>query len=83
MSTSPNYVRLAQAIGNLEWHPDADELSEAINAFGQVIADLVDKECRLAVIMGEELGVVEGLQAENAKLKTTIRLMNLDAGTLQ
>jgi len=76
------HAQLMYAMGNLEHNPTADELSEAVHAFGQMVADLVDKPCRLAVIVGDELETVEALQRENAKLKSTIRLMNLDAGTM-
>lgn len=77
------HMQLELAVLKLCKRGTAEDLSEAINAFGQVISDLVDKPCRLAVIVGDELETVEALQRENAKLKSTIRLMNLDAGTMQ
>lgn len=77
------HMKLELAVLKLCKRGTADDLSEAINAFGQVISDLVDKPCRLAVIVGDELETVEALQRENAKLKSTIRLMNMDAGTMQ
>lgn len=83
MSDVANQRRLRAAVQKLAMAPTADDLSEAINAFGQVIADLTDTNCRLVVIVGDELGTVEALQRENAKLKSAIRLMNLDAGTMQ
>lgn len=83
MSEVANQRRLRVAVQKLAMAPNADDLSEAINAFGQVIADLTDTNCRLVVIVGDELETVEALQRENAKLKSTITLMNFGVGTLQ
>lgn len=68
-----NFTRLMQAMGNLEHSPTPDELSDAINAFGNVMADLVGKPLRLAVITGDALNTEALLHAENAILKARLR----------
>lgn len=75
-----NHRRLQLAVLALGVHGTTEDLSEAIDAFGQVIADLIDTPCKLAIILGDELGVVEALQTENAQLKTMI---SLNGATIQ
>lgn len=78
-----NHRRLQLAVLALGVRGTAEDLSEAVNAFGQVIADLIDKPCRLAVIVGDELSTVEALQAANAKLTSELQLLRLNAMTMQ
>lgn len=74
-------LRLRVAIDNLEHDATAEDLSKAIDAFGQVIADLIDTPCKLAIIVGDDqIGVVEALQNENAQLKTMI---SMNGATIQ
>lgn len=75
--------RLRITIQKLAIDPDAKDLSNAIDAFGQVIADLIEKPCAFSVIIEGALDELTQLRIENARLKNEIRLLALDGGTVQ
>jgi len=56
-----------------------NDVSEALQAFGQVLADLTDQPVKLAIIYGEELDTVAALQRQVAKLERIIRTGVLNA----
>lgn len=60
-------------MGNLEHNATPQELSAALDAFGNVMADLIGKPLRLAVITGDSLDTEALLRAENVVLKVRLR----------
>lgn len=83
MNYASNHLRLRIAVNNLEHDATGDDLSKAIDAFGQVIADLTNTPCRLAVLTGEAFEIFNAQLSEIEALKGEIRLLHLDGGTVQ
>lgn len=83
MSHHVDTLRLRIAVENLEHDATADDLSKAIDAFGQVIADLTDMPCMLAVLTGEAFEIFNAQLSEIEALKGEIRLLHFDGGTVQ
>lgn len=56
-----------------------EDISEAVNAFGQVMADLTGQPVKLAILCGEELDTVTGLLRRIAQLEHQLRMGVLNA----
>lgn len=79
MDQAANQRALRTAVWRLAQNDvDADDVSRAIDAFGQVLADLTDTPLRLAVISGEAFEENNELRAKIARLESEIRLTRLN-----
>jgi hypothetical protein len=73
MSHQANHRALRCAILRLAANDcNETDVSNAIDAFGQVLADLTDTPLRLAVVSGEALETENELRAEVLRLKTLL-----------
>lgn len=85
MNQAANQRALRVAIERLaRTDVDANDVSRAIDAFGQVLADLTDTPLRLAVVSGEAFEENNELRAKVARLESEIRMMRMnDFTTIQ
>lgn len=77
MSRAAAQRRLRLAVEGLARRDvNADDVSEAIHAFGHVIADLTDQPVKLAILCGEELDAVEALLRRIVELESKLGVLN-------